>query len=206
MELKQFESEATRDMRFGEILVFRQAHIDVYNTTPNNDCPAELWDALDPETLKKEYRAHKVILNGPHYWMFDEGSFKYGDTESFGGLEASWVAKLPLRTAIKAAMTGGAEPFEIFTPTKTQKIVYEAGKPVYEIVDPDGHAYVLQAHDEENPMDTLADMGNRMKDIPEGWSYRTRTLDQDLVLDLSPDETIYAVGDEYQQYYTRIPE
>jgi len=27
-----------------------------------------------------------------------------------------------------------------------------------------------------------------------------------LVPDLSPDKTIYAVGDEFHQYYTRIPE
>jgi hypothetical protein len=27
---------------------------------------------------------------------------------------------------------------------------------------------------------------------------------EDLVLDLGPDKTIYAVGDEFHQYYTRI--
>ena len=33
-----------------------------------------------------------------------------------------------------------------------------------------------------------------------------RVLTEDLVLDLRADQTTYAVGDEFHQYYTRIPE
>jgi hypothetical protein len=44
------------------------------------------------------------------------------------------------------------------------------------------------------------------KQLPKGWQYRTRALTEDLVLDLGPDKTIYAVGDEFHQYYTRIAE
>src|SRR6266498_4264277 len=114
-----------RDSRYGELLVFKRAHIDVYNTTGVNDCPAELWDALDVEQLKKEYGAHKVIKNGPHYWVMDSNGFEVGDTASFGGLEARWVAKLGLRIAMKAAR--GSQAYEIFTPKKVQKQVYSAG-------------------------------------------------------------------------------
>ncbi len=85
-------------------------------------------------------------------------------------------------------------------------MVYAKGKPVFELVDPDGHIYVLQAHGREFPMESLPKLGERMKKLPKGWQYRTRTLTKDLVLDLGPDKTIYAVGDEFHQYYTRIPE
>jgi hypothetical protein len=54
MDTTRYEFDNTRDMRCGEILIFKQAHIDVYNTTGVNDCSAELWDALDLEKLKKE--------------------------------------------------------------------------------------------------------------------------------------------------------
>jgi hypothetical protein len=64
----------TRDMRFGEILVIKEGGIDVYNTTGSNECPAELWDALDTEELAKELGAQAVRLNGPHYWMMDSQS------------------------------------------------------------------------------------------------------------------------------------
>ncbi len=203
MDTPQYQFDSTRDMRYGEILVFKQAHIDVYNTTGVNDCPAELWDALDPEKLKKEYHAHKVIKNGPHYWMMDSMTAEFGETASFEGLDARWAAKLGFHIAIKAAH--GSVPYKVFEPKKTQKLVYSAGKPVYELVDPDGKAYVLQAHDEAHPIESLAELGEQMKQLPEGWQYRTRTLTADLVLDLKPDQTIYAVGDEFLQYYTAPP-
>ena len=83
-------------------------------------------------------------------------------------------------------------------------MVYAKGKPVFELVDPDGHVYVLQAHDERFTLESLATLGERMKLLPNDWQYRTRTLSEDLVLDLGPDKTIHAVGDEFEQYHTRI--
>ncbi len=55
-------------------------------------------------------------------------------------------------------------------------------------------------------MESLPKLGERMKNLPKGWKYRTRMLTEDLVLDLTPDKTIYGLGDEFPQYYTRIPE
>jgi hypothetical protein len=72
-------------------------------------------------------------------------------------------------------------------------------------VDPDGNVFVMQAHDERFPMESLPKLGERLKKLPEGWQYRTRLLTEDLILDLGPDQTISAVGDEFHQYYTRIP-
>ncbi len=66
--------------------------------------------------------------------------------------------------------------------------------------------YVLQAREEKFPIESLATLGEQMKQLPKDWQYRSRILTEDLVLDLGPDKTIYAVGDEFHQYYTRIPE
>ena len=85
-------------------------------------------------------------------------------------------------------------------------MVYAMGEPLFELVDLDGHIYVLQAHGKQFSMESLARLGEQMKKLPKGWQYRTRTLTEDLVLDLGPDSTIYGVGDEFRQYYTRIPE
>src|SRR5262249_2088236 len=95
--------------------------------------------------------------------------------------------------------------YKVFTPKKTQKMVYLKGKAVYELIDPDGNVYVLQAHEEKFPIESLPKLGERLKKLPKGWKYRTRTLTEDLVLDLTPAKKIYAVGDEFHQYYTRIP-
>ena len=88
-------------------------------------------------------------------------------------------------------------------PKKTQRMVYAKGKSVFELIDPDGHIYVLQAHDAQFPIESLAKLGEQMKQLPKGWQYRTRALTEDLVLDLGPDKTIYAVGDEFSINTTR---
>ena len=57
--------------RYGEVLLVkgRLNHIEatVYNTLGLNDCPNDLWHALDPEAIKKAFGARAVILNGPRF-------------------------------------------------------------------------------------------------------------------------------------------
>ena len=201
--VKPYTFTNTRNMRFGEILIVKPGGVDAYNTTGLNDCPAKLWDGLDLEKLKKEFGALAIQKNGPKYWMMDSETVSFGATASFQGLEARWAARLDPAMLSKAAK--GSEPYKVFNPRKTQKMVYAKGKPVFELVDPDGHCYFLQARDEAFPIDSLATLGARMKQLPTGWQYRTRILTEDVVLDLKSDQTISAVGDEFHQYYTRVP-
>ncbi len=121
----------TRDMRFGEILVVKDTGIEVYNTTGTNNAPPELWNALDPKTLAEELGVRAVQLNGPHFWMMDTQTASFGEKATFGGLEARYVATLD-----PATLQGGFQPYKVFNPKKTQKMVYAKGKPVFELIDP----------------------------------------------------------------------
>src|SRR5262249_24070457 len=150
-----------------------------------NDCPAKLWDNMDLEKIKKKFGALKVELNGPHYWMMDSQTVAFGDKASFDGLDARWVATLDPAIVQKAAK--GSEPYKPFMPKKTQKMIYSKGKAVYELVDPEGHIYVMQAHDEKHPIESLSKLGEQLKKLPNGWQYRTRNLTEELVIDLRPD-------------------
>jgi len=194
--------ENTRDMRFCEILLVKFKGVEVYNTTGVSDCSAELWNELDLGKIRRRFHALKVEKNGPHFWMMDSQTVSFGKKASFGGIEARWVARLPLLTALRAAT--GSKPYTVFTPKKTQKMVYDKGKPVYELLDPDGNVYVLQAHEERFPIDSLPKLGDQLH-LPEGWRFRTQILTDDLVMDLKSNQTIYAIGDEFHQYWTRIP-
>jgi hypothetical protein len=80
----------------------------------------------------------------------------------------------------------GIKPYTVFMPKKTQRMVYAKGTPVFELIDPDGHIYVLQAHDEQFPIESLPSLGEKLKQLPKGWKYRSRILQEDLVLDLGP--------------------
>ena len=193
----------TRNMRYGEFLVVTPGGMEVYNSTGLSDCPAELWNALDLNEIAKQFGALKVQLNGPQYWMMDSQTLSFGETASFGGINARWAATLDPAMLAKEAQ--GTAPYTIFMPKKKQKMVYAKGKPVYEIVDPDGNGYVLQGRKDHVPMESLATLGQQMKQLPKGWQYRVRVLTEELVLDLGPAQTIYALGDEFHQYYTRIP-
>ncbi len=193
----------TRNMRYCEILVVKETGVEVYNTTGLNDCPAEVWDKLDLEKIKQQFGAKAAQKNGPHFWMMDSQTIGMGEKASLAGLEAHWVATLPL-AMLKGEKTG-TKPYTPFAPKKTQKMVYAKGQSVYEVVDPKGNAYVLQAHEKQFTLESLATLGDKMKQLPKGWTFRTRTLTEDLVLDLRPDVKVaYGLGDEFHQYYTLI--
>jgi hypothetical protein len=67
-------------------------------------------------------------------------------------------------------------------PKKTQRMVYAKAQSVFELIDPDGHIYILQAQDAQFPIESLAKLGEQMKQLPKGWQYRTRALTEDLVV------------------------
>jgi len=192
----------TRDMRFCEILVVKPTGIEIYNTTGVSECSSDLWNALDLDSIRQQYGALKIIKNGPHFWMMDEQTVAFGEEAMFGSIAARWVGRLD--SQMMQAAAAGVVPYTVFMPKKTQKMVYGKGKPVYELVDPDGNVYVLQAHDEQFPADRLDQLDKQLK-LPTGWQFRTEVLREDLILDLTPDKTIYATGDEFHQYWTRIP-
>jgi hypothetical protein len=81
---------------------------------------------------------------------------------------------------------------------------WDAGKPVYELVNPDGLLYVMQAYcigvDPALTEASLATLGERLK-LSDGWSYRTRILDEELVIDTTA--TVATVlQDELENTYT----
>jgi hypothetical protein len=81
---------------------------------------------------------------------------------------------------------------------------FDAGKPVYELVAPDGRAYVMQALcvgvDPTITEASLTGLGERL-DMPDGWTYRTRILDEELVVDTTA--TVATVlQDELENSYT----
>jgi hypothetical protein len=199
--VKAYTFTDARDTRYCEIALVKASGVEVYNTTGLNDCPPEQWNAMDLDSLAKQFGAEKIVKNGPHFWMMDSNTVSFGEGVSFGGLQARWAATLPPGLV----QAQGIEPYKAFPAKKTQRMVYAKGEPVYEIVDPDGNVYVLQAHDEQFPIASLAKLDQQMKQLPKGWQYRSQMLTEDLVLDLGPSQTIHTLADEFHQYYTQIP-
>ncbi|QDT50612.1 hypothetical protein Pan258_46910 [Symmachiella dynata] len=170
---------------------------DIYSTSPLAQADLDWWNNLDLKALAKEFGAESVYKNGPQWWSMDEVGVLASEPVAVAGANMVFGAHLP-------AGTLKIPNYTVFNPAKTQNLLWKAGKPVYQLVDPDGHVYVLQG--QKIPKDSIASLGKRLKKMPEGWTFRVKVLDEDLVMKLSPQKPIPSVQDEFNQIYIRIPE
>lgn len=198
-----------RGVRYGEVLaVFLREEgleAEVYGTQMLNDCPQEQWDTLDADAIAKEMGAVLAKLNGPRYWMLDGLGQKVAVVDpvfrDFNGITMRRIATVALGD------DPSVQPYVERHVNRGAVFFFDAGKPVYELVNPDGLAYVMQARcvgvDPTVTEEALPGLGDRL-DLPEGWTYRTRILEEELVVDTS--ETIATVlQDELENTYT-LPE
>ena len=195
-----------RGVRYGEVLaVFARGdklEAEVYGTQMLNDCPQELWETLDPEVIAKDMGALLVKLNGPRHWMLDGLGTKVAVVEpvmkEFNGLLTRRIATVDLGT------DPSVQPYVERHVNRGAVFFFDAGSPVHELVDPEGKAYVMQAYcigvDPTLTQEALPALGERLA-LPDGWTFRTRVLDEELVVDTTA--TIATVlQDELENTYT----
>jgi len=195
-----------RGVRYGEVLAMflrdTGLEAEVYGTQMLNDCPQELWETLDADAIAKDMGAVFVKLNGPRYWLLDGLGSKVAVVDpvfkDFNGIQMRRIATIP----IGADFATG--PYTIRNVNRGAVFFFDAGKTVHELVDPEGQAFVMQARcvgvDASITEQSLAILGDRLA-LPEGWSYRTRILESELVVDTS--ETLATVvQDEFENTYT----
>ncbi len=195
-----------RGVRYGEVLAvyLRDSGLqaEVYGTQMLNDCPQEQWETLDATAIAQDMGAAFVKLNGPRHWTIDGIGPKVAVVDplfrDFNGLTMRRIATVDLGT------TPQVGPYTVRHVNRGAVFFFDAGRPVYELVDPDGTAYVMQAYcigvDPTLTEDALASLGDRLA-LPPGWTYRTRVLDEELVVDTST-ELATVIQDELENTYT----
>jgi hypothetical protein len=195
-----------RGVRYGEVLAMflrdTGLEAEVYGTQMLNDCPQELWETLDADAIAKDMGAVFVKLNGPRYWLLDGLGSKVAVVDpvfrDFNGIQMRRIATIPLG----ADFAAGA--YVVRNVNRGAVFFFDAGKTVYELVDPDGRAFVMQARcvgvDSGMTEESLANLCERLA-LPEGWSYRSRVLGSELVIDTSATLAT-VVQDEFENTYT----
>lgn len=169
--------------RYGEVLLVTPGEAGpqatVYNSFPLNDCPAELWSALDPQALATEHKAATALLNGPRYWLMnaiEKAPQGPPVTKTFGGIEM-----LQQATVLLSSMNPA--PYTVSQVSRNTVFVFNAGEEVYELQDPKGQRWVMQTWSQVvDPNLSRADLpklGERLN-LPAGWSYHTRVLTSEL--------------------------
>ncbi len=193
--------------RYGEIIVVTGGPFSftghVYNTIGLNDCPEAQWKALSPQQLKNEFHARAVILNGPRYFLMDSSSIiNPGKVVSFDGLQARFLADLAI--PLSNVMQGGAQPYTDNIVLRTTRYLFKKGNTIYELVSPQGTHYVMQSYsqiiDANLSEADLACLGSRLT-LPVGWSYKTKVLNQDYVMQTSG--TAYVLQDNLKNSYQK---
>ena len=180
-----------------------------------DDLPDEEFDArflaLDPEKLQKEYGGDGVRFNGPRRFVADRFTGL-----AFDGGRQSMIGPIPMHLYgtfvvpnFDAFIAGKQTPYRETVSKRTTTWFFDAGKEVYELVSPDGIVFVMQSAslrvDPHNTVDKLPTLGDRLS-LPEGWQFRVRTLEEELVMpatyDSDPPNTI--VLDELENNYQRF--
>lgn len=174
--------------RYGEVLLVHLTDAGptatVYNTFPLNDCPDELWRRLDGQAIATEHAAAAALLNGPRYWLMsaiDKPGGRESEICTFGGIDM-------LRQATVALASMNPAPYSVNEVDRRAVFVFDAGRPVFELIDQDGRTWVMQTWsqtvDPTLALPDLTHLGKRLA-LPEGWRYRRRTLQETLRVDTS---------------------
>jgi hypothetical protein len=163
--------------RYGEVLLVHVGEsgpvATVYCSFPLNDCPQELWCELDAQAIATANDAAMALLNGPRHWLMSSiEKVPQGEpvTKTFGGIEMLEQATVELSSMNPA-------PFTVNKVNRNTVFTFDAGREVYELVDPDGQRWVMQtwsqAVDPTLSLRDLPGLGSRIS-LPAGWTYQPR--------------------------------
>ena len=172
--------------RYGEVLLVTPGEAGpqatVYNSFPLNDCPQELWSALDAHAIATEHGAAAALLNGPRYWLMNSIEKEQQGpqiTKTFGGIEMRQQATVLLSSMNPA-------PYVPNKVTRHTVFVFNAGQEVYELLDPQGQHWVMQTWSQVSDPNLsrrdLPGLAARLE-LPAGWTYQPRWLTNDLRID-----------------------
>lgn len=184
-----------RGQRYCEIIVSQSlTNYAVYNTWGLNKCPSALWNKITVDGVKQETGASFVKLNGPRHWVID--GFK---KTALINPTIKTLSGLPMREA-------GILHFSVFdllkpnTPYQERNVnrqttwIYEAGRPVYELINPKGNVFVMQSFSvQEKPQTeaSLAQLGGKLT-LPAGWKFKTGILKRSESLEAINNQAVVA--------------
>jgi hypothetical protein len=190
--------------RYGEVLLVTPGEAGpqaaVYNSFPLNDCPAELWSALDAQAIATENGAAAALLNGPRYWLMNAIEKQPQGpqvTKTFGGIEM-------IQQAIVLLSSMNPAPYTVNQVNRNTVFVFNAGEEVYELIDPRRQRWVMQTWSQVvDPNLSRADLpglASRLN-LPDGWTYQPRKLTSELRID-SKTRAAHVTQDDLTNSYS----
>jgi hypothetical protein len=160
----------------------QRAHVYTAATFP---VTPETHKSIDPERLARELEVAMCAVNSGRFWINDEYHYTGTDIVDIHGVEMRWAGDMT-----------GAEMIAQFQSAYTPSLIYRntnwifhSRQPVYLLREPGGAVWVLQEFTQEVApgleADNLDRLGGMYKHLPEGWTFETKVLDEELSLDTS---------------------
>ena len=191
----------------GEIFLMKSesGHLDalVFNTTGLNECPPEIFDAIDVDVLAKETESDAVWKNPRRFWMMDHLTVALvGEPREFQGLMFNFVAKMQMPANFTPDAGQAALAYRPGQIRRVTKYEFLAGSPVFLLRSPERVTWVMQTYTNHTATDLtesdLPRLGDRLS-LGEGWEFKAKTLDRDLVLDTNG--LAHIVADDLENMY-----
>jgi hypothetical protein len=162
-----------------------------------------MWDKVNVDVLKKEFDVLGVFKNGPRGWTVDSLHLPVApEIHTLDGLETRWYMKVELPKGIRPGSASGTA-YKTINAVRNSTMTFEKGKPVYNLDDPAGTPWVMQAYsmivDPKLTYADLTNLGGKLK-LPPGWKYRVQVLDQDLTIK-AVNGIAHITQDELQNTY-----
>jgi hypothetical protein len=183
-----------RDVSFCEVILWC-GEGGTYGTSglndPRDSCPELLYKHLDKEALAKQYNVKGASLNPPRgrrYWLIDKLEIPASTTvRDFNGLKAHYWGEVEEPPDGKPLVLDPAKlQYKPLYFKRNSTITFEKGKPVFLLKDAEGTTWVYKnyttAMDPTLTYKDLPKLDKRLRQLPAGFTLRTRTLDRDLII------------------------
>lgn len=182
-----------RGTRFCEVVYLHKRQILIFDTTSLNNCPAALWRQLSVHAIKQKTNSMYAYLNGPRRFTVDGVQFSNGhnrERQQFGRIQMYKVGFL--QPTLQDYVVGDRAYHEHHIYRETTW-TYRAGKPVYELIDPQGQVYMMYSYTVTRAQHNESDLTQLDKYValPQNWRFKTGILSRDVVI--KPNRQMFIV-------------
>lgn len=194
-----------RGKRYCEIVLAKSlTRYEVYNTLGLGECPPAQWNKMSISQVKKGTKASFVYLNGPRYWVIDgfkNTSLLNKSIQTFQGMAMREAGLLNFKVA---DLLKASSPFYKHEVQRHTTWVYQAGKPIYELIAPNGEVFVMQSYSTKKLAQnesSLPSLGSKLK-LPKGWVFKSGILTKPAVV-VAVNDMAFIVQDNFDNTYQK---
>ncbi|GAA4740013.1 hypothetical protein [Actinomycetospora chibensis] len=175
----------------------------VFNTTGLNQCPPEKFNAIDVDVLAQETESDVVWKNPRRFWMMDRLTIALvGEPRDFQGLMFNFVAEMQMPADFTPDRGQTAIAYRPSQISRVSRYEFLSGRPVFLLRSPEGVTFVMQTYTNHKASDLaeadLPELGHRLQ-LADGWQFKAKTLDRDLILDTNG--LAHIVADDLENMY-----